>query len=191
MKYEQLWAPWRLAYIQRDQASREREAEERAQAPVRPGGDPQCFICRAVSGQNDREHWLVHRGEHVCVILNCFPYNNGHVLICPYEHHGRLVDFAPAVHNDALATLTKLTSILEQAIEAQGFNVGLNLGKVAGAGVPGHLHWHLVPRWMGDTNFMPVMTDVSVISQSLTALYDLLDEAFHPLANDAAKGRPA
>lgn len=182
MSYEPLWAPWRLEYIQRDPATKQREADEHAQAKVRDGGDPQCFMCRAIADERDRDHYLVHRGERVCVILNRFPYNNGHLLILPYEHQGRLDAFSVEVHSELLATIARLVSILEQGIEAQGFNIGLNLGAVAGAGVPGHLHWHLVPRWNGDTNFMPVLANVSVISQSLAALYDLLDRALHPAA---------
>jgi ATP adenylyltransferase len=111
------------------------------------------------------------------VVLNRFPYNNGHLLIAPKAHKGRLDQLTPDEILDLQEALTRMVGVLEQLMKPEGFNVGLNLGKVAGAGLPGHLHWHVVPRWNGDTNFMPVLADVRVIAQSLDALYDLLAPA--------------
>lgn len=175
MNDELLWAPWRLEYIKNRPVDKQRELEEAARLKLRPGGDPGCFMCRAVVQSNDRENLLVYRGENVFVILNRYPYNNGHLLIAPYDHHGRLDEHPPAMHVETMTLITRLVQILERQIKAQGFNIGLNLGAVAGAGVPGHLHWHIVPRWNGDVNFMPTVAGMRVISQSLEALYDLLE----------------
>ncbi len=179
MNDEPLWAPWRLEYIKNRPVDRQRELVEASRLTLRPGGDPGCFMCRAVVQTCDRENLLVYRGEHVFVILNRYPYNNGHLLIAPYNHHGRLDEHAPAVHIETTTLISRLVKILERDLKAQGFNVGLNLGAVAGAGVPGHLHWHIVPRWNGDVNFMPTIAGIGVISQSLDALYEIMDNALN------------
>ena len=158
---EQLWAPWRLAYV--------------APSTEKPPGD-ECFICRGVAGTDDRANLLVHRTELAVVVLNRFPYNNGHLLIAPKRHRGRPDELTPEELLDLQLELRRMLAVLEKRMSPDGFNVGLNLGKVAGAGLPGHLHWHVVPRWNGDTNFMPVLADIRVIPQALDALYDLLLE---------------
>ena len=159
---DQLWAPWRLAYIARD-------------APAQ--AEDECFICRGLAESDDRKNLVVLRTNLSAVVLNRFPYNNGHLLIAPRAHKGRLDELSADEAIDLQQTLTRMVQILERSMRPEGFNVGLNLGKVAGAGLPGHLHWHVVPRWNGDTNFMPVLGDVRVIAQSLDALYDLLSKA--------------
>jgi ATP adenylyltransferase len=159
---DQLWAPWRLAYIARD-------------APPQDGDE--CFICRGLAESDDRKNLVVLRTDLSAVLLNRFPYNNGHLLIAPKAHKGRLDELTADETLDLQQALTRMVQLLERAMRPEGFNVGLNLGKVAGAGLPGHLHWHVVPRWNGDTNFMPVLGDVRVIAQSLEALYDLLSKA--------------
>jgi ATP adenylyltransferase len=159
---EQLWAPWRLAYV----------ANPKPKDQPPPGDD--CFICRGIAGSDDRANYLIHRTDLSVVILNRFPYNNGHVLVAPKAHKGRPDELAPEELLDLQLVLRKMIGILEKRMTPDGFNVGLNLGRVAGAGLPGHLHWHIVPRWNGDTNFMPVLTDTRVIPQALDALYDLL-----------------
>jgi ATP adenylyltransferase len=142
-----------------------------------PGADLGCFFCRAAADRDDRENLVVARGEHSIVLLNRYPYNNGHLLIAPRHHQAALGDITPESHLEMMQTISRMVELLKRRIKADGFNVGLNLGRVAGAGVPGHLHWHLVPRWHGDTNFMPVVADVNVIPQSLDALLTLLHEA--------------
>ncbi len=170
-EHEQLWAPWRLAYI---------KGNEKAQQPrnlaLRPGADGDCFICRYVADdpQHDDENLVVLRTDQAIVILNRFPYNNGHLLIAPLDHQGRLDELTPAATLACQEQISRFVQVLEQGMNAEGFNIGLNLGRVAGAGLPGHLHWHIVPRWNGDTNFMPVMAGVDVIPQSLQALWELL-----------------
>jgi ATP adenylyltransferase len=155
-----LWAPWRLAYI--------------ANAKPPATGDD-CFICRGLAEAHDRANLIAYRGAHSAVVLNRFPYNNGHLLVAPNAHKGQLHELDDAAALEMQHTLTRLIAILNELMRPDGYNIGLNLGRVAGAGLPGHLHWHLVPRWNGDTNFMPVLADVKVISQSLESLYDLVE----------------
>ncbi|HJZ94289.1 MAG TPA: HIT domain-containing protein [Gemmataceae bacterium] len=159
---DHLWAPWRLAYVAKDPT---------------PKATDECFICRGLAEADDRRNLIVLRGSLDAVLLNKFPYNNGHLLIAPRAHKGRLDELTSDEALQLHRTLTLLVNVLERVMKPDGFNVGLNLGKAAGAGLPGHLHWHVVPRWSGDTNFMPVVADVKVIPQSLDALYDLLTEA--------------
>ena len=160
---DRLWAPWRLAYIT---APKDK--------PTTAGDD--CFICRVVAGTEDRTNLVVHRTALSAVVLNLFPYNNGHLLVTPKAHKARLDELTPDELMDIQLTLVKMTGVLERRMKPDGFNVGLNLGRAAGAGVPGHLHWHIVPRWFGDSNFMTAVSDMRVLSQSLEALYDLLTE---------------
>lgn len=141
------------------------------------GADLGCFLCRAAADGEDRENLVVARGEHSVVLLNRYPYNNGHLLIAPCGHQATLGELAPEIHLEMMQTIGRMVELLKRLIKADGFNIGLNLGRVAGAGVPGHLHWHLVPRWHGDTNFMPVVADLNVIPQSLEALLTLLRDA--------------
>jgi ATP adenylyltransferase len=173
LKYEQLWAPWRLAYIKGDV---DKEKPVAAGLELLPGADPQCFICRAVADARDRENLLVHRGKNMVTILNRYPYNNGHLLVAPLAHKERLDELLPDEQRETMDTISQMVGLLAESLNAEGFNIGINLGRVAGAGLPGHLHWHIVPRWSGDTNFMPVLSGVDVISQSLDALWELLAE---------------
>ena len=156
---EQLWAPWRLSYVTQ---------------PKSPTGGESCFICRGLAEHDDRGNLIVLRTPHSVVVLNRFPYNNGHLLVAPLAHKGRLDELDDVELLDTQKTLRRMLGELELLMRPQGFNVGLNLGSVAGAGLPGHVHWHIVPRWHGDTNFMPVLADAKVIVQSLDTLYDLL-----------------
>jgi ATP adenylyltransferase len=157
---DQLWAPWRLAYVTK---------------PAAPKPD-ECFICAGLAAANDRENLIAWRTPQSVVVLNRFPYNNGHLLIAPRAHKGRLDELLPGELLEVMETLRTMTGLLEQLMTPDGFNIGLNLGRVAGAGLPGHLHWHIVPRWHGDTNFMPVLTDAKVIVQSLEVLWEMLSE---------------
>jgi ATP adenylyltransferase len=158
---DRLWAPWRLSYIATPKDNP-------------PADGAECFLCRGAAGGDDRTNLVVHRTAHSVVVLNRFPYNNGHLLVSPRQHKGQLEELADEELLDLQLLLRRFAGIMRTRMNAEGFNIGLNLGRVAGAGVPGHLHWHLVPRWFGDTNFMPVAGDTKVISQSLEALYDLL-----------------
>lgn len=169
MSYEQIWAPWRLSYILGTGDRREPEKLE-----LLEGGDPDCFLCSAAVDCENADRLVVHRTEHSQAVLNRFPYNNGHLLVAPLLHRGRLDQLTPQEHADLAQEVTRMVGLLEAVMQPEGFNVGLNLGRVAGAGLPGHLHWHIVPRWNGDTNFMPVTAAVNVIPQSLEALWEAL-----------------
>lgn len=160
---DHLWAPWRLAYVANPQ-------------PKPATGHDECFICQGLAGSDDRANLIVHRTALSVVVLNRFPYNNGHLLIAPLAHKARPDELTADEMLDEQEVIRHMIRVLEKRMAPDGFNVGLNLGRVAGAGLPGHLHWHVVPRWNGDTNFMPVLTDTRVIVQSLDALYDLLRE---------------
>jgi ATP adenylyltransferase len=145
---ERLWAPWRLEYIQ--------------------GADEQegCVFCLARDG-DDRERLVVHRGKHALVVLNKYPYASGHLMVAPNRHEGEFTDLDAdevlEVHRLAATGL----AVLAEAMRPQGFNLGWNLGRIAGAGVADHVHLHVVPRWAGDTNFMPVLADVKVLPEAL------------------------
>jgi len=156
---ENLWAPWRIKYIQRLT-----EIEE-------------CFICHNLKRpEDDDKNFVLWRTEHAVVILNHFPYNNGHLLIAPVRHFGELEQAEDAEMLELFKLVRESQKVLSLTIKPNGFNVGLNLGRCAGAGLPGHLHIHVVPRWDGDTNFMSVCSDTKVISQSLGELYKQLKE---------------
>jgi len=154
-----LWAPWRLSYV--------------ATAKP-PSAADECFICKGLAEDNDRANLIVARTELSVVVLNRFPYNNGHLLIAPRTHQGQLHELSDAQNTDLMHAMNRMMRILDEDMHPEGYNIGLNLGRAAGAGLPGHLHWHVVPRWHGDTNFMPILTDAKVIVQSLDALYELL-----------------
>ncbi len=174
MPHEQLWAPWRLGYIAGTDQAKQRPDD---QLDWLPGADRACFMCRALADTHDRENLLVARGERTMVVLNRYPYNNGHLLIAPRRHLGRLSELDEAEHVALISEIARFVDVIERTMSAEGFNVGLNLGRAAGAGVPGHLHWHVVPRWSGDSNFMASVDAVRVIPQALDALWVLLREA--------------
>jgi ATP adenylyltransferase len=136
--------------------------------------DPGCFLCTKPGQHRDGENLILSRGEHVYALLNLFPYNTAHTLVAPYAHGGDFAALPPA----AAAELTSLTQRLVRAIEHEyrpnGFNLGMNLGRVAGAGLPDHLHTHIVPRWGGDTNFMTITGDTKVMPETLDRTYDRL-----------------
>lgn len=162
---DHLWAPWRLAYV--------------AAAKPPAGNDP-CFFCRGLAESDDRANLIAWRTSRSVVVLNRFPYNNGHLLVAPREHKARLDQLSADESLEIMETLRRCVAVLDEIMHPDGYNVGLNLGAAAGAGVPDHLHWHVVPRWNGDTNFMPVLADVKVIAQSLDTLYDYLSPRLRP-----------
>jgi len=157
---DRLWAPWRIDYVGVD----DQEAG--------------CFLCNAAARpQEEQERHVVWRGDLNLCVLNRWPYNNGHVLIAPLAHKADLEDLTEDELTEQMALLRRCKRALSQVMNPQGFNIGLNLGQVAGAGVPGHMHWHIVPRWDADTNFMAVTADTRVIPQSLGELWTRLRAA--------------
>jgi ATP adenylyltransferase len=170
---DRLWAPWRLEYLAAAKSS---------------DTDAPCFLCRAFSENDDDRNHVVLRTAYSAVVLNRYPYNNGHLLVAPLAHKASLESLDDSELLDGQKTLGRMMALLTKTMNSQGFNVGLNLGEAAGAGLPGHLHWHVVPRWVGDTNFMPALAGTKVISQSLEALYELLTTAV-TAANESKSAR--
>lgn len=160
---ERLWAPWRLQYVAKD----------------KPEGG--CIFCDKPKLGDDRAAHIVRRGEKAFVMLNAFPYNNGHVMIAPFEHTALLEELSAETLGEMMALTQDCIRILKAEFRAAGLNIGFNLGACAGAGIEDHLHMHIVPRWAGDTNFMPVIADVRVIPQSLDQTYETISAAFERL----------
>jgi len=156
---KRLWAPWRMEYILK----------------CRQAG---CFLCDAFQAENDSEHLIVKRRSACAVILNRYPYNNGHLMVAPYRHVDSVEGLQPEEQVDMMALASTACVRLREVMRAQGFNLGINQGAVAGAGLKDHIHLHIVPRWEGDTNFMPVLADVKVIPQPLLELWEQLQRAF-------------
>ena len=148
---DRLWAPWRLEYV----------------AGEKKGV---CFLCEAAATDDDAGAGLVWRDDRALVVLNRFPYNNGHLLIAPVAHVADLDDLDDQIVLALMRTLAQMKALLTNVLAPDGFNVGLNLGTAAGAGLADHLHIHIVPRWTGDTNYMPVLADTKVVPQALEDL---------------------
>jgi ATP adenylyltransferase len=154
-----LWAPWRMAYIG-------------AEKP-----DAGCIFCRAVAG-DPRDRLLLGASTASLVLLNRYPYASAHLMVAPRRHTASLPDLEADEHADLAETLRRALRALQEVLHPEGFNLGMNIGACAGAGVKDHLHWHIVPRWTGDTNFMPMLADVRVMPEHLLATYDRLRPAF-------------
>jgi ATP adenylyltransferase len=159
MAEERLWAPWRLEYI------RGPKAEE-------------CIFCRAIESDDDEHNYVVHRGKHGFVILNAYPYNNGHVMVAPYVHEPTIDTLDDATTLEMMQLVKQSITALREVYRPEGFNIGINQGAAAGAGIEEHVHQHVVPRWGGDTNFMPVIGDVRVLPQSLSDSWKELRSVF-------------
>lgn len=173
-KMDLLWAPWRMAYV--TSSDKEKPASKKTKLKFLPNADENCFICQgAVCPKKEfGERFILQRTELVIVLLNRFPYNNGHLLVAPRRHVARLDLLSPEEWKELSDKLTFWTTKIEKIMNCDGFNVGLNLGRVAGAGLPGHLHWHIVPRWNGDTNFITTIGSTKAIPQSLESLWEIL-----------------
>ncbi len=137
-----------------------------------------CFFCKAVKENQDHKNLVLYRGKECFCILNKYPYNNGHLMVAPTLHKDDLSKLSSSEMLEFMTLTRDMKGILSKKMNPDGFNLGINLGKVAGAGVEGHIHLHIVPRWKGDTNFMPVVSDTKVISQSLHDLYIELKDYF-------------
>ncbi|WP_099210217.1 HIT family protein [Thermococcus henrietii] len=160
-----LWAPWRIEYIR---------------SPKHDG----CIFCDFPKENLDKERLILYRGKHAFVIMNNYPYNPGHVMVAPYRHVANWEELT----DEELLEIMKLTQLMIKAIKRamnpDGFNLGVNLGRVAGAGIDSHVHLHIVPRWNGDTNFMPVIADTKVIPESLQEAYDELKRAIEEVERE-------
>jgi len=184
---DHLWTPWRYTYVTAaDQAKRQGVPDELSAWP----GDKGCVFCNLVaaveyaeahgmpSEQAEKAALIVHRDQNTYVVLNRYPYTSGHVMVLPYAHEGSLAALPTAVAHELMDTAQKLESVLGSVYHPGGVNMGLNLGKAAGAGVAGHLHLHILPRWTGDTNFMTVVGETRVLPEALETTWERIRENF-------------
>ncbi len=162
-----LYAPWRADYSSDVHEGK----DERTSADA-------CVFCKQFARQDDEKYFIVRRFKHTVVMLNKYPYNAGHVLIMPLTHVGSLPHLSPPERVDLIEVISLSTDVIKNSLKADGLNVGLNLGKAAGAGIPSHLHVHVIPRWTGDTNFMPIVGRTKVISFDVGEIYETLRAAF-------------
>ena len=163
---KRIWAGWRMKYILGDKTTG-------------------CVFCETLHADDDATNYVVYRGERVALMLNLYPYINGHMLVVPYAHVSDLVELDDETLTDMMLLTTKGLRLLQTAMSPHGFNVGLNLGQAAGAGIQDHVHIHIVPRWENDTNFMPVLGDVRVIPEWLGDTYNKLLAALHEMEEGA------
>lgn len=163
---DRLWAPWRIGYVLGE----------------RPPG---CIFCAKPPLNDDDGEMILNRGELSYVLINAYPYNNGHLLVVPYEHCSDLTLLSEEQLVDIMRQTRCAISVLREAMRPDGFNVGFNIGRVAGAGIEEHVHLHIVPRWNGDTNFMPVLSDTRVVPQSLRECYEMLSCHFRNLSEES------
>ena len=152
---ERIWAPWRIQYIQME----------------KPEG---CILCEKPGQNNDAQNYILHRGDKNFIILNSYPYNPGHLMVAPYRHVASLEKLTDEERREHFEIVSRSVRVLRQIFNPGGFNIGINLGKAAGAGIEDHFHTHIVPRWQGDTNFMPVLADVRVLPEALADTYQKL-----------------
>lgn len=160
---ERLWAPWRIEYITGEQK------------------ETGCIFCTKPAAGDDEGNLIVHRASGAFTMMNKFPYNNGHLLVSPYRHVSDICDLDPEENSLLMQEVCRAVQVLRQVMRAEGFNIGINLGTVAGAGFEDHVHYHIVPRWNGDTNIMPVLADIKVIPEHLLSTCRKLREAFERL----------
>lgn len=155
-----LWAPWRIDYILGEK-------------------EDGCVFCNKQAGEDDKKNLILFRGKFCFVIMNYYPYNNGHVMVVPKRHIAELQLLSEQEHNEMMQLMSKSIEILKDKMLPHGFNIGMNLGAIAGAGVKDHLHFHIVPRWSGDMNFMPVTGHTKVISEALEVTWEKLKPGFY------------
>jgi ATP adenylyltransferase len=156
---ERIWAPWRIEYIEME----------------KPAG---CILCDKPGQNRDAENYILYRGSKNFVIMNSYPYNPGHLMVAPYRHVASLDELTDDELGEHFEVVRRSVGILREVFSPQGFNIGMNLGKVAGAGIDEHIHTHIVPRWQGDTNFMPVISGVRVVPEALAETYRKLKSKF-------------
>lgn len=166
-----LWTPWRMAYLKGDL----------------PPTTNECIFCAKATTDDDSVEHILYRGEYCFVALNRFPYNNGHLMVIPYRHVGDLSELAADARDELMAITQGALRVLRAAYNPEGFNIGINLGSAAGAGIAEHLHQHIVPRWSGDTNYMTVVGHTRVIPEWIDEMYGHLKplwEQHYPAGND-------
>lgn len=154
---DRIWAPWRIQFI----------------LGQKPGPEQKkgCIFCEKPKENRDAENFILERGKKCFTLLNLYPYNSGHLMVVPYLHTASLEDLDPETHGEMMETVSRMTAMMRNVLQPHGFNVGMNLGAVAGAGIKDHLHMHVVPRWTGDVNFMPVLDDTRIINEHIEETY--------------------
>ena len=156
---KQIWAPWRIEFIKLG----------------KPKG---CILCDKPKEKDDAANYIVYRGDRNFIILNIYPYNSGHLMIAPYHHVASLEELTDEELGEHFRIVSRSVKVLKQVLKPDGFNIGINMGRIAGAGIDKHIHTHIVPRWQGDTNFMPVIADTKVINEALSETYKKLQGKF-------------
>ena len=164
---DKLWSPWRSKYIQSFKPGSEKE--------------DRCLFCRIAEEKKDKENYLLYRNKNSFIIMNLYPYNNGHLMIVPYSHVSSLKELNEDTRLECMNMVNLGCEMLEKSLYPHGFNIGANIGRVAGAGIDEHVHFHIVPRWNGDTNFMPVLNEVKLISEFMEETYSKLKKALDEL----------
>lgn len=159
---KRLHSPWRSAYIATFRGEKKSK---------------QCLFCRIAKERRDEKNLVLWRGDHCYIVMNLFPYNSGHLMVVPYKHTANLAPLSSDVYVEVMQATVLGMRALSKVCEPNGFNLGANLGRVAGAGIDEHIHFHIVPRWSGDTNFMPVLADVKLISEDLKRTWARLKKA--------------
>ena len=172
---QHMWSPWRSEHIERATGREEHEAEDRAE-----------LFTRIAEADRDEENYVLWRGDEVFVVMNLYPYNNGHLMIVPYRQVQHYEELTWDEQQAVARTIDRCIRWIRHALSPDGFNVGINLGKAAGAGIPEHLHVHVVPRWSGDTNFMPTVGEVKVIPEAMQKTYAKLRSAVTTLEDDSS-----
>lgn len=156
---EQLWAPWRIRYIE--------IAKQEG-----------CILCDKPREDNDELNYILYCGQKNFIIMNSYPYNAGHLMVAPYRHVAALDELTDEERNEHFEMVSRSLKVLKQVFNPDGFNIGVNMGRVAGAGIDKHIHSHIVPRWLGDSNFMPVTADTKVVNEALAETYQKLNGRF-------------
>jgi len=156
---EQMWAPWRIGYIQME----------------KPEG---CILCDKPKQKDDVANYILYRGDKNFIIMNSYPYNPGHLMVAPYRHVASLEELTDEERHEHYGIVSRSVELLKEVFNPAGFNIGMNISRIAGAGIDDHIHTHIVPRWQGDTNFMPVIADVRVMPEALAETYDKLQGKF-------------
>ena len=156
---EHIWAPWRIQYIQREKTEG-------------------CILCEKPGEDDDTQNYILYRGSKNFIIMNTYPYNPGHLMVAPYRHIASLDELTEEERHEHFEVVSRVITVLREAFNPGGFNIGVNIGKVAGTGVDDHVHTHIVPRWQGDTNFITIMTDIRVIPEALAETYQKLKDKF-------------
>lgn len=157
---DRLWAPWRIQYVSSSASTREE----------------QCFLC--IDRKDDEKAFVVGRNEKAFVVMNRFPYTNGHVMVVPVRHVGSIEELTDEELLDMMKLVQKMSGVFKKEFNIDGLNIGINMGRAAGAGLEGHIHIHIVPRWFGDTNFMPVIGETKIISEHITETFRKLKRRF-------------